>query len=119
MSKNKGILILSLFAVVFSAAYIIPANETSEDLKVAKVLSILGDEIKTPLPNTKSYEISAVKGEAIIKEGITTKPGLYAHHAIIWRKKILILQVMILRPDWNIPAAMDCLFCKGQPCMEL
>ena len=73
--RKKLSLILSLIMFVFCAAYLKPIENPSEDLKVAKVLSILGEEIKTPVPNTKSYEISAEKGEAIIRDGITTKPG--------------------------------------------
>ncbi len=75
ISTSKGIFVLALFSIVLTAAYIKPNNIHETDLKVAKILSILGHEMEAPIPDTNSYQISAAKGESIIKSGIATKPG--------------------------------------------
>jgi mono/diheme cytochrome c family protein len=49
--------------------------DLSEDLRVSKVLTILGDTGKDNLPDTREFGVSANRGETLIKEGFSTKPG--------------------------------------------
>ncbi len=49
--------------------------DLSEDLRVSKVLTILGDTGKDNLPDTREFGVSANRGETLIKEGFSTRPG--------------------------------------------
>lgn len=79
---SKAQLSIGFFAFVFvlSAALIFPEStkmdaELNEDLRVSKVLMILGEEGRDNFPNTKEFGVSASRGEALIREGFSTKPG--------------------------------------------
>ncbi len=84
MIKNRlGILGVGILALAFiiGASLISPDKATkddlelSEDLRVSKVLTILGDSEKENYPDTREFGVSANRGEALIKEGFSTKPG--------------------------------------------
>lgn len=47
----------------------------NDQLKVSKILRILGGPASDHMPNTKQFGVSAKRGEALFKEGISTKPG--------------------------------------------
>lgn len=53
----------------------LPEKENPADFKVSKVLAILGYKTPTPLAHTSAYEVSASRGEALVREGIAVKPG--------------------------------------------
>ncbi len=49
--------------------------ELTDNVRIYKLLSILGDEGPDHFPDTKEFGVSAKRGEALIKEGFSTKPG--------------------------------------------
>ena len=71
----RYILFTLLATFVICASLIVPEDTENENLKVAKLLSLLGDDTKVHLPNTREFGVSAKRGEALIKEGFSTRPG--------------------------------------------
>ena len=80
--KNKVGIFFLLIVFIVCASLIIPdanlldeALDNQKELRVSKVLSILGSEDAVPYPNTKEFGVSVKRGEALIKEGFSTRPG--------------------------------------------
>jgi len=78
----KAQLIVAFLSAVFvlCAALMYPENKRidvalTDNLRVSKVLMILGDESKDNYPDTREFGVSASRGEALIKEGFSTQPG--------------------------------------------
>lgn len=77
--KSKAVVVFLFLVFVICASLIIPEADLTEDdsetLRVSKVLDILGSDDVVPYPNTKEFGVSVKRGEALIKEGFSTKPG--------------------------------------------
>ena len=81
IEKSLGIAGVGFLTLVFiiGASLISPekakSSSVEEDLSVFKVLKILGEEDNGIYPDTRKFGISANRGESLIKEGFSTKPG--------------------------------------------
>ena len=80
--KNKiGIFFLLIVFIVCASLIIPEASQLDEalgdqkDLRVSKVLSILGSDDSVPYPNTKEFGVSVKRGESLVKDGFSTRPG--------------------------------------------
>lgn len=78
ISRTKLVVGFFLSVFVLCAALIIPSDDIAsidDELRVSKVLMILGDEARDNFPNTKEFGVSIKRGEALIKEGFSSRPG--------------------------------------------
>ena len=82
ISKRLGVTGVGFLALVFiiCASLINPEKAVNdlvlnEDFSVSKVLKILGEPSKSTPPDTREFGVSAARGEALIREGFSTKPG--------------------------------------------
>jgi len=73
--KGKLFAFSMISVFVVCASLMLPQEEGEGDLSVSKVLTILGAGSSNHFPKTKDFSISAGRGEALVKEGIATKPG--------------------------------------------
>ena len=75
ISKDKTIIFFLLSMFILSAAIMLPEDDAPADLRVSKVLAILGHKTTAPYPRANDFAVTASRGEALIKEGIAIKPG--------------------------------------------
>lgn len=71
----KYFVIFLIGTFIVCASLIVPSENELSDLRVAKVLAILGDEGPDHYPNTKEFGVSAKRGEALVKKGFSSRPG--------------------------------------------
>lgn len=83
MIKISGKFAVAFFVCVFviCASLVIPDNDkvrkrlVQEEDRVFKVLESLGSVEVDKFPNTKEFGVSAKRGQMLIEEGFSTKPG--------------------------------------------
>ena len=78
LTDKVGVFFLIVVFIV-TASLMLPDDTAlpsdPEDLQVAKVLRALGEESSNKYPQTKLFGVAASRGETLIKEGFSTKPG--------------------------------------------
>lgn len=74
---KKYLVVVLAFTFVLCASLILPehGSTVTEDDRVFKILSSLGDDGTDHFPDTKLFGVSAKRGKTIIEEGFSTKPG--------------------------------------------
>lgn len=73
--------IIALLALVFivCASLVIPPGKDNasldEDIRLFKLLESLGYDTPDHFPNTELFGVSVARGEALVKDGFSTRPG--------------------------------------------
>lgn len=75
MLSGKYILSFICAAAIVCASLMLPQDTVNDNLKVAKVLAILGDKKPNHLPKGNDFQVAASRGESLVKNGFATKPG--------------------------------------------
>ena len=73
MRRFYYIFFVAIFFVC--ASLISPSRIMNKETRVSKVLDILGDKDLGHYPDTKKFGVSAKRGESIVRNGFSTRPG--------------------------------------------
>jgi len=75
--RNSVFMACVFMLFVIAASFIVPDASRALDpnMRISMLLESLGDDAIEHFPNTEIFGVSAKRGEMIVKEGFSTKPG--------------------------------------------